>query len=41
LFEGPPGVKTAAPDAQRFLFDVPVGKTAAKVVVNWQAALKK
>jgi hypothetical protein len=41
LFEGPPGFRTNAPDAQRFLFDVPVGKTAAKVVLNWQAALKK
>jgi hypothetical protein len=38
LFEGPPGSKAAAPDAQRFLFDVPVGKTSAKVMLNWQAA---
>lgn len=28
-------------DGQRFLFDVPIGKTTAKVVLNWQAALKK
>lgn len=41
LFEGPLGVKATAPDAQRFLFDVPVGKTAAKLVLNWQTALKK
>jgi serine/threonine protein kinase/Tol biopolymer transport system component len=41
LFEGPPGVKAADPDAQRFLFDVPVGQTSAKVVLNWRAALKK
>jgi Tol biopolymer transport system component len=43
LFESPPGAAAPAPapDAQRFLFDVPVGKTSAKVVLNWQAALKK
>ncbi len=40
LFERPPGTMTMTPDGQRFLFDVPIGRPTAKVVLNWQAALR-
>jgi Tol biopolymer transport system component len=42
LFEVPRGATTTTPDAQRFLFDIPVGvQVSPRIILNWQAALKK